>query len=297
MAAVTSSTARSADVPAKVTQSDIDWRTRWFNAFCMLVLLVFAALWLIPLLWAGVTSLRPEGEIASNPSSWWTDNWTIEAYRSIFAMGDMQNWYLNSALSSALTAFLTVVVCSMAGFALSQTRFAGRRAFIALLAAGLVLPSEAIILPMFREFQALGLLNTYWALVLPTVAVPAMVLVFSVFFSGLPKELCDSARADGAGWFRIYRQIYLPLSKPVISAVAIFSFVISWNHFLWPLLVMTNTKMMTIPVGLVTVQSSFGIRYAQLMASAVLGALPLLIVFMLFQRRIVEGIATTGIDK
>jgi multiple sugar transport system permease protein len=280
-----------------VTRSEIDWRTRYFNAFCGVVLAVFAAIWLLPLLWAVVTSLRPEGEIATAPTSWWTSHWTLDAYRSVFGQADMTDWYVNSAVTAALTALVTVVVCSMAGFALSQTRFAGRRAVYPLLALGMLIPSEAITLPMFREFEGMRLLNTYWALVLPAVAVPAMVLVFTVFFSGLPSELADSARADGASWFRVYRQIYMPLSKPVISAVVIFTFVASWNNFLWPFLVMTNTKMMTIPVGLSAVASSFGIRYAQIMASAILGALPLLIVFLLFQRRIVEGIATTGINK
>lgn len=294
MATATATTDTARDRASAAT-SDTDWRTRYFNAFCGVVLVVFAAVWLIPLLWAVDTSLRPEGEIASAPTSWWTSHWTVVAYRSVFAGLDMKDWYLNSAVTAALTALVTVVVCSMAGFALSRVRFAGRRAVYPLLAVGMLIPGEAITLPMFREFEALHLLNTYWALVLPTVAIPAMVLVFSVFFSGLPSELADSARADGASWFRVYRQIYMPLSKPVISAVAIFTFVTSWNNFLWPFLVMTNTKMMTIPVGLSAVQSAFGLKYAQLMASAILGALPLLIVFLLFQRRIVEGVATTGL--
>lgn len=294
MATVTATT-DTARERTSAAASGTDWRTRYFNAFCGVVLLVFAAVWAIPLLWAADTSLRPEGEITNAPTSWWTSHWTLDGYRSILAGLDMKDWYVNSALTSALTALVTVVVCSMAGFALSRTRFAGRRAVYPLLAVGMLIPGEAITLPMFREFQALHLLNTYWALVLPTAAVPAMVLVFSVFFSGLPSELADSARADGASWFRVYRQIYMPLSRPVISAVAIFTFVMSWNNFLWPFLVMTNTKMMTIPVGLSAVQSATGIKYAQLMASAILGALPLLVVFLLFQRRIVEGVATTGI--
>jgi multiple sugar transport system permease protein len=294
MATVTATTDTARGRTSTVA-SGIDWRTRYFNAFCGVVLLVFAAVWAIPLLWAADTSLRPEGEIATAPTSWWTGHWTLDAYRSVLGGLDVTDWYVNSAVTAALTALVTVVVCSMAGFALSRTRFAGRRAVYALLAVGMLIPGEAITLPMFREFEALHLLNTYWALVLPTVAIPAMVLVFSVFFSGLPSELADSARADGASWFRVYRQIYMPLSKPVISAVAIFTFVTSWNNFLWPFLVMTNTKMMTIPVGLSAVQSAYGLKYAQLMASAILGALPLLIVFLLFQRRIVEGVATTGL--
>jgi multiple sugar transport system permease protein len=121
------------------------------------------------------------------------------------------------------------------------------------------------------------------------------VFVFASFFDGLPKDLVESARLDGAGWFRIYSRIFMPLCKPAISAVTIFTFVWTWNQLLWPLLVLSSTKLMTIPVGLASVQSAYGIIYGQVMASAVLGALPLIVVFLLFQRRIVEGIANTGI--
>jgi multiple sugar transport system permease protein len=131
--------------------------------------------------------------------------------------------------------------------------------------------------------------------VLPAVAVPIAVVIFVSFFSGIPAELAEAARVDGASWWKIYRTIYMPLSKPAISAVFIFTFVWKWNDFLWPLLTLTNPRIMTLPVGLSQVSSAFGIMYAELMASAVLGALPLIVVFLLFQRQIVEGIATTGI--
>jgi multiple sugar transport system permease protein len=164
-----------------------------------------------------------------------------------------------------------------------------------LVLAGLLIPPQTLIMPQFQEFAGLHLLNTHWALILPSVPTSVAVFVFASFFSGLPGELADSARIDGAGWFRVYSRIFLPLCKPAASAVFIFTFVWSWNNFLWPLLTMTSAEVMTIPVGLNVVQDSYGIRYAQVMASAVLGALPLFAVFLVFQRRIVEGIANTGI--
>jgi len=272
-----------------------DRRMRYFNAFCGSVMLVFAALWLIPLLWALDTSLRPEGDVTVHPTSWWTSHWTIGAYRSILNSSDMATWYMNSFIISALSAALTVVVCSMAGFALARTGFRGSKAVSGLLLAGLLIPGQVLILPMFAEFSFAHLLNTYWAIVLPSIPTPVAVFVFMSFFNGLPVELVEAARIDGASWFRVYARIFMPLCKPAISAVAIFTFVWSWNSLLWPLLVMTSTKLMTIPVGLATVQSAFGIQYARVMASSVLGALPLLVVFLLFQRRIVEGVANTGI--
>jgi multiple sugar transport system permease protein len=149
--------------------------------------------------------------------------------------------------------------------------------------------------PLFREFAAVGMIDTYWAVILPQIPAPVAVFVFKQFFDGVPHELEEAALVDGASRFRIFRQIFLPLSRPAISAVAIFTFVWSWNNFLWPLLVLTSTNLMTLPVGLATVSSAYGIQYASIMASAILGALPLLVVFLLFQRRIVEGIAGTGL--
>ncbi|WP_163506417.1 carbohydrate ABC transporter permease [Fodinicola acaciae] len=273
----------------------VDAKARWFNGFCVSVLVVFAVIWALPLVWAAVTSLRPEGEIAVNPAAWWSGSWTFDAYAKVLGTGDIQNWYLNSFVAAAVTAILAVVVCSMAGFALSQTKFRGRRWLFALIGAGLVIPPQVLIVPLFNEFNTLHLLNTYWALILQALpAPPIAVFVFAAFFRGIPAELAESAHVDGASWFRIYQGIYMPLTRPAVSAVFIFQFVWSWNNFLWPLLVMTNTRMMTLPVGLSQVSSAYGIHYAQIMASAVLGALPLLLVFVIFQRRIVEGVATTG---
>jgi multiple sugar transport system permease protein len=272
-----------------------DWRARYFNWFCLSVLLVFAAIWIIPLLWALDTSLKPDGDIAAHPTSWWSGSWTVHAYQELFNIGNIQVWYLNSFVISLLSAVLAVVACSMAGFAIARTRFRGRRVIYGLIAAGLLIPSQVLIVPQFQEFNAVHLLNTYWVQVLPAVAVPIAVIIFVSFFNGIPAELAEAAHVDGASWWRIYRTIYMPLSKPAISAVFIFTFVWKWNDFLWPLLTLTNTRTMTLPVGLSQVSSAFGIQYAEIMASAVLGALPLIVVFLLFQRRIVEGIATTGI--
>lgn len=272
-----------------------DWRDRYFNRLCVSVLVAFAAIWLLPLIWAAVTSIRPEGEIAAEPASWWSDNWTLEAYRAVLGAGNIYVWYLNSAITASLTAFFSVIVCSMAGFAIARVRYRGKRLAVGLILAGLLIPPQVLIVPMFEQFNALNLLNTYWAMIIPAVPTPIAVFVFASFFAGLPDELADSARVDGASWFRVYRQVFMPLCRPAASAVAIFTFVWSWNSFLWPLLVVTNPDVMTIPVGLATVQSAFGLQYAQIMASALLGALPLVVVFLFFQRRIVEGIANTGI--
>jgi multiple sugar transport system permease protein len=284
---------RHADVRAK--KRTVDWRERYFNWFCLSVLVVFAAIWIIPLIWALDTSLKPDAVIAAQPTSWWSSTWTLHAYQALFNLGNIQTWYLNSFVISLLSAVFAVVACSMVGYAIARTRFRGRRIVYGLIAAGLLIPPQVLIVPQFQEFNYAHLLNTYWVQVLPAVAVPIAVIIFVSFFSGIPSELAEAARVDGASWWHIYRTIYMPLSKPAISAVFIFTFVWKWNDFLWPLLTLTNPRIMTLPVGLSQVSSAFGIMYAEIMASAVLGALPLIVVFLLFQRQIVEGIATTGI--
>lgn len=281
--------------PARTTLA-VDNRNRYFTWFCVSVLVVFAALWLVPTLFAVDTSLRPEGAISLHPASWWDGGFTFQAYRDMLDTGYLPDWYLNSAVIAILNAIFSVVFCSMGAFALARMRFRGRRFVSGLILAGLMIPPQVLILPMFQEFAAAHLINTYWAVILPAIPTPVAVFVFVSFFNGLPQELIDSAQVDGAGWFRIYARVFMPLCRPAISAVAIFTFVWSWNNLLWPLLVMSSTNLMTIPVGLSSVISSVGINYADVMASAVLGALPLVVVFLLFQRRIVEGIATTGIQ-
>lgn len=270
-------------------------RARLFNGVCIGVLIAFAAIWVIPFAWAVDTALKPESETTRVPVTWLIDNPTLDAFRQVIDAGNILQWYANSGVVSIVVATFSVIVASMAGFALSQIRFRGRQAVFWFILAGIMVPSQALIVPLFREFAGVGLVDTYWAVILPQIPTPVAVFVFKQFFDGIPRELEEAALVDGASRLRIYAQIFMPLSRPAISAVAIFTFVWSWNNFLWPLLVLTSTELMTLPVGLATVSSAYGIQYAQIMASAVLGALPLLVVFLLFQRRIVEGIAGTGL--
>jgi multiple sugar transport system permease protein len=204
-------------------------------------------------------------------------------------------WYFNSALVSTVVTALTILLGSMAAFAFSRVRFSGRNALFALIGAGLIVPFQALIIPLFEEMDTLGLVDTYWAMILPQIASPIAVLVFKRAFDALPRELEESALVDGASMWRIYWLIWMPLSRATIAAVGIFTFVISWNHFFWPFVVTSDGSLFTIPVGLATVQTSYGALYAQQMAIAVLGALPLLVAFLLFQRQIVQGIANTGL--
>ena len=287
---VKSRTSRSRTVNASAVSG-----SRLFNRICLGVLIAVAIIWLIPLLWAIDTSLKPNSETANLPVTWWIENPTLDSYASVLGQGDIWNWYASSAIIGVISVLLTVATASTAAYALSRLRFRYRRITLGFILAGLLIPSQVLIVPQFREMAAFGLLNTYWAVILPQVPTAIAVFVFKQFFDGLPHELEDAARIDGAGLWRIYWTIALPLTRPAIAAVAIFTFIWSWNDLLWPLLVLSSPDVMTIPVGLATVQGNFGIRYADTMATALLGGLPLVALFLFFQRQIVEGVAGTGL--
>jgi multiple sugar transport system permease protein len=276
-----------------VTTHRVQGREKLFNRICLGVLIALAIIWLVPLAWAIDTALKPNGETTS--VTWMIHHFTVGAFTRTLKGTDILRWYAASAIVSVLAAIFTVITASLAAYALSRLEFRGKNLIFWFILAGIMIPTQALIVPQFREFNSVGLLNTFWAVVLPQVPTAVAVFIFKQFFDGLPRQLDEAARVDGAGFWRTYRTIIMPLTRPAVSAVAIFTFVQAWNNLLWPLLVLTNPKIMTIPVGLATVQGSFGIRYADTMASALLGALPLVAVYLLFQRNIVEGIAGTGL--
>ncbi|HET9649216.1 MAG TPA: carbohydrate ABC transporter permease [Microlunatus sp.] len=269
---------------------------RGFTVVSWLLLIIFSVLWLVPSLWAIKTSLTPN-EVSALGAGPILKHWqlTLEPYATILSGGDIWSWYLASAITSVLTVLLTVVFASMAAYAISRLRFPGRKLVFALMIGGIMIPPQVLVVPVFQELGAVGLLNTYWAVILPQVPSVIALFVFKQFFDGLPREFEESARIDGAGFWTIYRRIVMPLSKPIIAAMAIVTFVGVWNNLILPLFVLSNPDLMTIPVGLATVQGSFGQRLSDIQASSILGALPLVILFLIFQRRIVEGFAGSGL--
>ncbi len=267
-------------------------RIGYWAAFVLLV--VLAIIWIVPIAWALDTALKPESETTTIPLSWFASHFTLDAFISTFATTSIPRWYVNSAFTSALISLLTVILASLAAYAFSRIPFRGRNVLFWIILAGIMVPGQLLIIPLFTQMQIFGLVDTYWGIILPQITSPIAVFIFKQYFDGIPPELEESAIIDGASRLRVYWRIWMPLAGPAIAAVAIFSFVFSWNNFLWPFIVISSNDMMTVPVGLATVQTSFGLRYAQIMASALLGGLPVLVVFLFFQRQIVRGIAGTG---
>ncbi|MEV3935065.1 carbohydrate ABC transporter permease [Glycomyces sp. NPDC049804] len=252
--------------------------------------------WLLPLVWAVSTSLKSETEASLGQDIHWIPReWSIEGYKVLFERGDHLTWMLNSTVVSTIVTVLTLVLCTLAAYGFSRFDFPGKNIVFGSIIAGLMVPGQALIIPLFDLVNALHMGGTYWGLALPQVVAPVMVFILKRFFDGIPRDYEEAAKLDGAGHFRILWNVILPVSGPIMAAVGIFTFIGSWNNFLWPMLIATDPSMMTLPVGLQAVAGGYGLFYAQTMASAVLGAAPLLIVFLVFQKRIVEGVAGVGL--
>lgn len=262
-----------------------------------LVLLSLAVLWLLPLAWAVLTALKPEPEIIQLPIRWLPSRFTLEHFATALTTSRTANVgraFLNSAYVATVETFLILVIDAMAGYALARIAFPGRNLVFALVVGSTMIPGQVTLVPTYLLFQKLGLLSTYTALILPGLSRAFGVFLLRQFFLTLPRDLEDAARIDGAGPLGIFRHVALPLVRPALASLAIFTFLWNWNSFIWPLIAVSKNDVMTLPVALARLFSSYRVEYGVVMAGAALSALPLIIVFFLAQQHIVASIARTG---
>jgi multiple sugar transport system permease protein len=258
--------------------------------------IVLAALWAAPLLWALSTALRPELETVSSDFHWLPQTWTLDAFAKTLGAGNVVRWLFNSFLVALLVTVLTMAMSLMAAYAFSQLRFRGRTILFGMAMLAFLLPFEALLVPLFRTMNQLGLINSYAGIVLPQVVSPVVIYVFKGFFDEIPADFREAAVMDGAGPLRVLWSVYLPISGNIVWAMAIVTFIAAWNNFLWPFIIVTSNDMMTIPLGLTQTYDAFGVRYAQLMAAALLGAAPVALAYVAFQRRVTQGfLAASGL--
>ncbi|WP_407542324.1 carbohydrate ABC transporter permease (plasmid) [Deinococcus radiomollis] len=255
---------------------------------------LLALLWVFPLYWAVVTSVKPENDTVANPPTLWPQTFDFSSYTYIFQNSPIIRWYLNSLISSLAITVLVLLLSMMCAYALSQIDFRGRVWLYFLVLAGFMIPFQASLIPLFILVNKLGLVNNYLGLILPQLAAPIAVVIYKQFFDQVPPELGDAARMDGASEFRVLFSIFLPLNWTITFSLAIVTFIAAWNNFLWPFIVMNDTAKLTIPVGITQVQSAYGVAYAKTMASAVTAAVPTVIAYLIFQRRVTEGVMATA---
>jgi multiple sugar transport system permease protein len=268
-------------------------RGAWF----IYVGLILGLLLLVgPFVWMILGSLKTTGELRQVPPTVLPETWTLENYEELFTRLNFVGYFMNSVIVAAAVTAGNVVFCSMLGYALAKLEFAGKRILFVVVLGTLMVPSVVTFMPLFVLVRNLGLVNTHAGLILPFLAGAFGVFLMRQFISGIPDELLDAARVDGAGEHFIFWRIILPLCGPALATLTILTFLANWNSFLWPLVVASTEKMYTLPVAVALFATGqHETNIALLMAGSVVVIVPVLLVFIVLQRFFTQGIAMTGI--
>jgi multiple sugar transport system permease protein len=266
------------------------------DALITALLVVGAALVMMPFVWMFSTSLRNAAESFSLPPQWLPREIHSENYQTVLSGLPLVQFMLNSVKIAALITLGQLATCSLAAFAFARLRFPGRDVLFIILLSSLMVPIQVTIIPIFIIVRILGLLDLHESLIIPSLVSAFGVFLLRQFFLTIPTELEDAARIDGAGFFTIFRRIFLPLAGPGLSALAIFTFNFHWNEFFRPLLFLSTWERMTLPLGLTIMRGYMGTgNVAAIMAGLSLAIIPILIIFVLAQRYLIEGITLTGL--
>lgn len=255
-----------------------------------LVTLVFALLWAFPIYWALVTTLKPESQVIGKSLDFLPRTWTFDAYWHVLVNTQIGRWYLNSLVTSLAVTVLTLAISASTAYALSQLRFPGRNVIYYTILASFMVPVAALIVNHFILMAQLGLINTWLGVILPQLIHPVVIIVYKNFFDTVPKEFREAAKMDSATEWRIFTRIYLPMNWGVTTALAIVTFIGAWNNFLWPFLAVSKPEMMNVAVGITQVNDAFGVAYARELAGAILAALLVAVLYLIFQRRVTQAI-------
>ncbi len=261
----------------------------------LLILTTGAITMVIPFLWSVSTALKPLGQAVAFPPIWWPRPILWQNFITTWKIVPLARWFANSIGVAFVVVLGNLVFDSLAGYALARIPFKGRSFVFFAIVSMLMIPFQAIMLPTYILLRNLGLLNSYWGMILPTIISAMGVFLMRQAFLGIPKEIDEAAIIDGASRFRMFWQIALPMVKPNLLTLALLTFMGSWNNFLLPLLVANNPKIWTLPLGMVMFQQQYFTNWPYLMASVVMATIPTALLFLMFQRWFVEGISTTGI--
>ncbi|MCL6659193.1 carbohydrate ABC transporter permease [Paenibacillus amylolyticus] len=258
------------------------------------MLSVAAVVWLLPVLWVVISSLKTNSDLYSFPPKLWPQPVTFEHFKEAFRKGDFGLYFMNSTIVTVSSTVLLLLINSMAGFALAKYRFRGSTIILIGFVSTLMIPIEVIMIPIFKVLSALGLYNSLLAIIIPPAATPTGVFLMRQYLLSVPDELLEAARMDGAGEWKIYWSIILPIAKPILAVLAIFSFMWRWDDFVWPLIAISDPSKYTIQLALSNFIGEYNVDWGSLLAMSVITMLPVLIVFMVFQRYFVSGMITSG---
>ncbi|WP_353649493.1 carbohydrate ABC transporter permease [Nakamurella sp. A5-74] len=281
--------------PVRATANRVRPRDGRFKAVRLLAAIVVAVVLLFPLYWMVVVAISPREELLTTQVRLWPGRFTMENFDRIFSSFPVATWFGNSVAITVVVTLITVVVNLLAGYAFAHLRFPGNSAVFLLLLSTLMLPVQVIMVSQFQLITDLNIYGTYWGVILPTAASAFGVFLARQFILGIPREVIEAARVDGAGPWRVFLRIVLPLCKPLIAVLVLLTVMSTWNDFSWPLIALKENSLFTLPIGLLYLQGQFGSDYGATMAFALLSVLPIVLLFLLFQRYFVQGFTRSGI--
>ena len=262
-----------------------------------MVLIFFAIITLAPLAWGISTSLKPNTDVYAYPPQWIPENPRWSNYVEAWEVAPFANFYWNSFYITTLIVIGQLFTSSMSGFAFARLRFPGRDKLFLLYLASLMIPAQVIMIPIFLMVKELGWVNSHLSLIVPSLATPFGTFLFRQFFLGIPEELVDSAKLDGCSPFGVYWRIFLPLAKPALATLAIFTALNTWNSFLWPLILIRSPELYTVTqgIGLIRGMIQWRVALELVMAGTVTALIPIVIVFVFAQRYFIEGVTLSGL--
>jgi multiple sugar transport system permease protein len=255
-----------------------------------LATLLGAVFWAFPLYWGLVTTFKPEDEIVRPGVQLWPEHFTFANYVHVLLQTKIGLWYINSLVTSAAVTLIVIAMAVGAGYALSQLEFPGRRLFWGMILASFMVPIPALIVTHFVLMSQFHWINTLQGVIAPQLIAPVTVIIYKQFFDSVPKDFREAAAIDGASEFQLLFRIYLPMNWGITTALAIITFIAAWNLFLWPFLAVTEEDKMNITVGITQVHDAFGVSYGRDLAVAMMAALPVALVYMIFHHKLTQAI-------
>jgi multiple sugar transport system permease protein len=270
------------------------WRHRARTIAVVVVMLLISAFFVLPFIWMASASFRTQGSLLADPGTLWPTAFTLENYTEIWQRIPFGRQLFNTMFFAGVVTVVSVTFNSMAGYALARFDFKGKNVAFVLLILTLMVPIEVTFVPLYNIISDLGWINTYQGLIVPRLASAFGIFLMRQFFLSLPKDLEDAARLDGASEVRIFLRIMWPLAKPAVLTLGMFSLLRNWNDLLWPLMVINDAEMQTLPPGLAMFKGESVTEFGLLMAGSVIALIPMVVAFLFVQRSFIEGVATTG---
>ncbi len=267
------------------------------NLLIYCILTTLGALYLLPILWVALSSFKDGAELFRYPPTFLPSVFTIENYIQAFSAGNFGLYFFNSAYVAILSTILTIIINTMAGYAFAKFKFRGSNVLFIFFISTLMLPLEVLMIPIFQVIRVFKMYNTFWGLIIPPAATPAGVFLIRQYFLSVPNDLIEAARIDGASETSIFLTLMIPIAKPAMSVLAIFSFMWRWNDYMWPLLVIRDTEKYTVQLALSNFAGQFTVDWSSMLAMSVVTMIPVLIIFLIFQKQFVKGMVTAGMKE